>query len=86
MDPDSEIKGTLYGIEWAAPVYLEGRRPWEDVAGTSGAGEVDEQFPSIIDLFVHHGGLIEVAEELIQGIKAHTKEELEHWGPKRICL
>jgi len=70
--------GTLYGIEGAASGYLEGRRPWEDVARTSGAGEEDERFPTLVDLFVHRGGSIVVAEELIRGIKAHTKEELKH--------
>jgi hypothetical protein len=41
-DPSSKIKGTLYGIEGIAPGFLEGRRPWEDVAGTSRAGGEDE--------------------------------------------
>jgi len=41
-DPSSKIKGTLYGIEGIAPGYLEGRRPWEDVDGTSGVGGEDE--------------------------------------------
>jgi hypothetical protein len=42
VDPSSKIKGTLYGIEGIAPGYLEGRRPWEDVAGTSGTSGEDE--------------------------------------------
>ena len=42
VDPSSEIKGTLYGIKGIAPGYLEGRRPWEDMPGTSGAGGEDE--------------------------------------------
>jgi len=105
-DLSLEIKGTLYGIEGIAPGYLEGRRPWEDVAGTSGAGGEDEvgtsrdgeaeetrtwgsvdddgRFPSLIDQFLHHGGSLEIEQELIQGIKERTKEELEHWGPGRI--
>jgi len=41
VDPSLEIKGTLYGNEGIASGYLEGRRPWEDVAGTSAAGEED---------------------------------------------
>ena len=41
-DPSSEIKGTLYGIEGIILGYVEGRRPWEDVARTSGAGGEDE--------------------------------------------
>ena len=72
VDPSLEIKGTLYGIEGIAYGYLEGRWPWEDVAGSSGAGEEDTprtsgsafkddgQFPSLFDLFLHHGGSLEV--------------------------
>jgi len=68
-----------------------------DEAGTSSGGEVDEagtwrsvdddgQFPSLVDLFLHHGGSLEMVKELIQGVKARTEEELEHWGPDRIRL
>ena len=49
VDPHSEIKGTIYGVEGIASGFLEGRRPWEDLssdggeeAGTSGGGEADE--------------------------------------------
>jgi len=45
VDPQSEIKGTIYGIEGIAPGFLRERRPWEDTnaaredeAGTSGGG------------------------------------------------
>jgi len=41
LDPSSEISKTLYGIEGIAPRYLEGRRPWEELAGTSDAGGED---------------------------------------------
>jgi len=41
VDPNSEINGTLYGIKGIAPDYLKGRRPWEDMAETSGAGGED---------------------------------------------
>jgi len=69
----------------------------EDEAGTSGGGEADEtgtwgsvdddgRFPSLIDLFLHHGGSLETVQELIQGIKEPIKEDLEHWGPWRIRL
>ena len=48
-----------------------------DEAGTSGGGEVDEtgtwtsvdddgRFPSLIDLFLHHGGSLETVQELIR--------------------
>jgi hypothetical protein len=104
-DPRFEIKGTLYGIEGIAPGFLEGRRPWEDMAGTSGAdgeeearasdgGEAgnwrstddDGRFPSLVDLFLRHGGSLETVQELIRGVNACTEEELKHWGPGRIRL
>jgi hypothetical protein len=81
VDPESEIKGTLYSIEGGALGYLEGRRPWADEAGTSGADDEDLRFPSLIDLFVRHGGLVDVAETLLQGIKVRSKEDLQYWGP-----
>jgi len=86
VDPQSEIKGTIYGIEGIAPGFLRERRPWEDTnvtaedeAGTSGGGgagetgtwrtvDDDGQFPSLIDLFLRHGGLLETVQELIQGV------------------
>jgi hypothetical protein len=49
VDPQSEIKGTIYDIEGIAPGFLRERRPWEDhkpakedEAGTSGGGATDE--------------------------------------------
>jgi len=30
VDPQSEIKGTIYDIEGIAPGFLRERRPWED--------------------------------------------------------
>ena len=48
-DPQSEIKGTIYGIKGIAPGFLRDRRPWvdlntvgEDEAGTSGGGDAGE--------------------------------------------
>jgi hypothetical protein len=48
-DPQSEIKGTIYGIEGITPGFLLDRRPWEDLstaeedeAGTSGGGDTGE--------------------------------------------
>ena len=73
-DPQSEIKGMIYGIEGIAPGFLRDQRPWvdlrtvgEDEAGTSGRGDTGEagtwwsvdddgRFPSLVDLFLHHGG------------------------------
>jgi hypothetical protein len=43
-------------------------------------GLEDGWFPSLVDLFLCHGGSLETMEELIRGIKERTKEELEHWG------
>ena len=49
VDPQSEIKGTIYDIEGIAPGFLRERRSWEDripteedEAGTSGGGAIDE--------------------------------------------
>jgi len=49
VDPQSEIKGMIYGIEGIAPRFLRERRPWEDTnavaedeAGTSGGGGASE--------------------------------------------
>jgi len=49
VDLQSEIKGTVYGIEGIAPGFLRERWPWEDHkpseeddAGTSGGGPSDE--------------------------------------------
>ena len=69
----------------------------EDEARTSGGGEADEtgtwksvnddwRFPSLIDLFLRHGGSLETVQELIRGVKVRKEEELEHWGPGRIRL
>jgi hypothetical protein len=68
-------------IEGAALGYLEGWRPWADEARTSGTGEEDPRFPSLIDLFVHHGRSIEIVEGFLPGIKERTKEELQYWAP-----
>jgi len=96
VDPQSEIKGTIYHIEGIAPGFLRERRPWEDhrpaeedEAGTSGGGATGETgtwntvdddgwLPSLIDLFLCHGGSLETVQELIQGVKARTEEEMEN--------
>ena len=95
-DPQSEIKGTIYGIEGITLGFLRDRWPWvylstvgEDEAATSGgcdAGETgtwrtvddDGRFPSLIDLFLRHGGSLETVQELIRGVKARTEEEMEN--------
>ena len=77
LDPQSEIKGSLYGMDGIAPGFLRDQRPWEepsaeegDDAGTSGGGDANEAgtwgsvdddgwFPSLIDIFLHHGGSLE---------------------------
>jgi len=103
-DTQSEIKGTIYGIEGIAPRFLRERWSWEDripteedEAGTSGSGgaskigtwktvDDDGRFPSLIDLFLRHGGSLETDEELIQGVKVRADEEMENWCPYRIRI
>ena len=46
----------------------------------------DGRFPSLVNLFLRHGGSLETVQELIQGVKARTEVELEHWGLGRIHL
>ena len=48
-DPESEIKGTIYGIKGIAPGFLRDRRLWVDLStvgddevGTSGGGDTGE--------------------------------------------
>ena len=75
VDPDSEIRRTIYGMDGIAPWFLRGRRSWEeripaeeDEIGTSGGVggsetwtwktvDDDGRFPSLVDLFLRHGGL-----------------------------
>jgi hypothetical protein len=103
-DPQSEIKGMIYGIEGIARGFLRDRRPWEDPnaagedeAGMSGGGDTgktgtwrtvddDGRFPSLIDLFLRHGGSLETVQELIRGVKARAEEEMENWCPDRIRI
>jgi len=99
VNPQSEIKGTIYGIEGIAPGFLRERRSWEDripteedKARTSGGGGASEtgtwktvdddgRFPSLVDLFLRHGGSLETVHELIRGVKARTEEEMETGAP-----
>jgi len=46
----------------------------------------DGRFPSLIDLFLRHGGSLETVEELIRGVKARTDQEMENWCPNRIRI
>jgi len=46
----------------------------------------DIRFPSLVDIFLRHGGSIETVQELIRGVKARTEEEMENRGPGRIRL
>jgi len=46
----------------------------------------DGRFPSLIDLFLRHGGSLETIQELIWGVKARTEEEMENWCPDRIRI
>ena len=40
VDPQSEIKGTVYGIEGIGPRFLQDRRPWVDLS-TVGEDEAE---------------------------------------------
>jgi len=46
----------------------------------------DGRFPSLIDLFLRHGGSLETVHELIQGVKVRAEEEMENWCPDRIRI
>ena len=104
INSQSEIQGTIYGMDGIAPGFLRERRSWEDripaeedEAGTSGGGGASEtgtwktvdddgRFPSLVDLFLRHGGSLETVEELIRGIKARANQEMENWCPDRIRI
>jgi len=75
VDPESEIRRTIYDMDGIAPGFLRERRSWEervpveeDEIGTLGGGggsetgtwktmDDDGWFPSLVDLFLRHGGL-----------------------------
>ena len=83
VDPQSEIKGMIYGMDGIAPRFLRERWSWEDripaeedearMSGGGGGSETgtwktvdnDGRFPSLVDLFLRHGGSLETVEELI---------------------
>jgi len=46
----------------------------------------DGRFPSLVDLFLRHGGSLETVEELIRGVKARADWEMENWCPTRIRI
>jgi len=46
----------------------------------------DRRFPSLIDLFLRHGGSLETIEELIRGVKARADQEMENWCPDWIRI
>ena len=83
VDPQSEIRRTIYGMDGIAPGFLRERRSWEDrvVAydlrhGRCGGSETgtwktmddDGRFPYLVDLLLRHGGSLETVEELIRGV------------------
>jgi len=99
-DAESEIRRSIYGMDGIAPGFLQERRAWEDripaeedEIGTSGSQDGtwktvddDEQFPSLVDLFLRHGGSREAVEDLICGVKARADREMENWCPDRIRI
>jgi len=104
VDPESEIRRTIYGMDRIAPGFLRERRAWEDCipaeedeAGTSGGGGISEtgtwktvdddgRFPSLVDLFLCHGGSLKAVEDLIRGVKARADQEMENWCPDQIRI
>jgi len=69
----------------------------EDEIGTSEGGggsktgtwktvDDDGRFPSLVDLFLRHGGSLEIVEELIRGVKVRADQEMENWCPDRIRI
>jgi len=100
IDPESEIRRTIYGMDEITPGFLRERRAWEDripaeedEAGTSGSKDgtcktVDDdgRFPSLVDLFLRHGGSLETVEDLIRSVKARADREMENWCPDRIRI
>jgi len=46
----------------------------------------DGRFPSLVDLFLCHGGSLETVEELIRGVKAWADQEMENWCPDQIRI
>ena len=49
-------------------------------------GDDDGRFPSLVNLFLRHGGSLEIVEELIRGVKARADQEMENWCPDRIRI
>ena len=43
-----------------------------------GSVDDDGRFPSLVDIFLRHGGPLETIQELIRGVKARTEEEMEN--------
>jgi len=95
VDPESEIRRTIYGMDGIALGFLRERRAWEDrippeedEIGTSGSKDgtwktVDDDgwFQCLVDLFLRYGGSLETVENLIRGVKA-----MEIWCPDRIPI
>jgi hypothetical protein len=90
---DGIASGFLQGRRsWEERVPAE-----EDEIGTSGGSggsetgtwkmvDDDGRFPSLVDLFLRHGGSLKTVEELIRGVKARADQDMEIWCPDRICI
>lgn len=85
-DPESEIRGTLYGVEAVTLGYLASRQPWADKARPSEASEEVPRFSTLVDLILLRRGSTELAKTLLHSIKERSKEELPYWGSQRLHL
>jgi len=90
------MDGIAPGFLWGRRPWEERVPSEEDEAGTSGGGgsetgtwkivDDDGRFPSLVDLFLRHGGSLEMVEELIRGVKVRADQEMENWCPDRIRI
>jgi len=90
---DGIASGFLQGRRsWEERVPAE-----EDEIGTSGGSggsetgtwkmvDDDGRFPSLVDLFLRHGGSLKTVEKLVRGVKACADREMENWCPDQIRI
>ena len=86
IDPESEVRRTLYNIDGVALGYFVSRAPWIDKVGPSEAGKEDPRFPTFVDLMLCHRGSTELVGKLLLSVKERAKEEHPYWGSQKLCL